>query len=137
MAGYWWCENCKEEVGGYHVTSSEMHEVCGHPVVVIEAGDQLDMMRTQLAAREAELAQAQGEIARLKRVACEQEVAIDAAEKRALKAELEIDRLTKGGCGLPGHTTATGDEGTCYCLTCEQAARLDERKAEKRGAKRQ
>lgn len=31
-ASYWWCDNCREEIHGAHVTCSEMHEVCGHPV---------------------------------------------------------------------------------------------------------
>ena len=29
--GYWWCQNCKAEVGAYHVTYQERHEDCGHP----------------------------------------------------------------------------------------------------------
>jgi uncharacterized Zn finger protein (UPF0148 family) len=29
----------------------------------------------------------------------------------------------RGGCGLPGHKTATGYEGTSYCLTCEAEGR--------------
>ncbi len=31
-AGYWWCPNCKEEIGAYHVTYQEKHESCGHSV---------------------------------------------------------------------------------------------------------
>lgn len=27
-----------------------------------------------------------------------------------------------GGCGKPGHVTASDDEGTCYCQTCEMEA---------------
>jgi len=53
------------------------------------------------------------------------EIATGQSEQITLQRE-EIARLTKGGCGLPGHTTATGDEGTAFCITCEQAARLDE-----------
>lgn len=34
--GYWWCPNCKEEIGAYHVTFQEQHEDCGHPVEWIE-----------------------------------------------------------------------------------------------------
>ena len=34
--------------------------------------------------------------------------------------------ITEGGCGKPGHTAYTSDEGTCYCLTCE----LEQREAE-------
>ena len=29
--GYWWCQNCKNEIGAYHVTNQELHEDCGHP----------------------------------------------------------------------------------------------------------
>jgi hypothetical protein len=29
----------------------------------------------------------------------------------------------RGGCGLPGHKTCTGDEGTSYCETCEAESR--------------
>ena len=29
--GYWWCQNCKNKIGDYHVTNQELHEDCGHP----------------------------------------------------------------------------------------------------------
>jgi len=32
MEGYWWCPNCKAEIGAYHVTYQEYHEDCGHKV---------------------------------------------------------------------------------------------------------
>ena len=39
--------------------------------------------------------------------------------ERIARLEAENACLTKGGCGKPGHTTCSGDEGTCYCLTCQ------------------
>lgn len=32
LGGYWWCPNCKAEIGAYHVTYQECHEDCGHKV---------------------------------------------------------------------------------------------------------
>jgi hypothetical protein len=31
--GYWWCPECKEELGWYHVTCQEKHETCGTSVI--------------------------------------------------------------------------------------------------------
>jgi hypothetical protein len=42
--------------------------------------------------------------------------------ERIARLEAENACLTKGGCGKPGHTTFSGDEGTCYCLTCQLEA---------------
>jgi len=38
-------------------------------------------------------------------------------ENASLKEQ--VYQITRGGCGKPGHTAFTSDEGTCYCLTCE------------------
>lgn len=37
----------------------------------------------------------------------------------------EIERLTEGGCGKPGHATYSSDEGTCLCLTCKLDAEVE------------
>jgi hypothetical protein len=34
--GYWFCPNCREEIGGYNVTYQELHDSCGYPVIWIE-----------------------------------------------------------------------------------------------------
>jgi hypothetical protein len=34
--GYWYCSNCREEIGGYNGTYQELHDSCGHPVIWIE-----------------------------------------------------------------------------------------------------
>lgn len=34
--GFWWCPECKEEVGAYHVTNQERHEQCGSSVEYLQ-----------------------------------------------------------------------------------------------------
>lgn len=58
--GYWWCQNCKEEVGSYHVTYQEKHESCGHTVEWIdpvESVSELTALREKLAERDARIAE--------------------------------------------------------------------------------
>lgn len=31
--GYWYCPECREEVGGYNVTYQELHDACGRAVI--------------------------------------------------------------------------------------------------------
>ncbi len=42
----------------------------------------------------------------------------------------QVERLTRGGCGKPGHTTASSDDGTCYCLTCQLESEVERLTAE-------
>jgi hypothetical protein len=51
-------------------------------------------------------------------------------DAEALKLKRERDELSHGGCGKPGHTTIKGDEGTCYCMTCELEGQLAKAKQE-------
>jgi len=49
-SGFWWCANCKQEVGAHHVTYQERHEDCGHAVeglVDTSIVDQLAAMQKQ------------------------------------------------------------------------------------------
>ena len=42
-----------------------------------------------------------------------------------LERKMKVVMHTQGmdGCGLPGHKAVMGDEGTCYCETCEALAK--------------
>jgi len=51
---YWWCPGCKEEAPSSRVTYDELHEDCGHPVVLVEPGDPIATLRASLAKAEAE-----------------------------------------------------------------------------------
>ncbi len=44
---YWWCANCNEEVDDTRVTYQELHDICGHPVVVVEPKDEMDTLRAE------------------------------------------------------------------------------------------
>lgn len=45
------------------------------------------------------------------------ELTAEAWRERALRAEAQLAEK-RGGCGQPGHVTAGGSEGTCWCETC-------------------
>jgi Fe-S-cluster formation regulator IscX/YfhJ len=81
---YWWCQNCKAEVDPRSVTYAELHQLCGHPVTVIEPTD------TAPAPVNAELLEACRELVRA--VNCDQEPS-PAIER----AEAAIANATKGG----------------------------------------
>lgn len=55
--GYWWCAECHEEVDCHRVSSQELHDTCGRPVVWVEPQDPVDLLRDQLAALQAENAE--------------------------------------------------------------------------------
>jgi hypothetical protein len=57
--------------------------------------------------------------------------------ERIGRVEQERDKLSRGGCGKPGHTTCSGEEGTCYCLTCELEGQLAKVKRERDETKAQ
>jgi hypothetical protein len=101
IKGYWWCPNCKEELGWYHVTHQEKHEACGCDVDLLDSHEGL----------ERELAAALADLANEKR---EHQITVNdalATHRELAAAKAEIARLEKADW-------EKGDDGRLHCPCC-------------------
>ena len=137
--GYWWCRNCKAEIGAYHVTYQECHEDCGHkvewitPVTATASGVRAGMLRAAEICKEWEgkLSQGAGYAIRTAREAITSAadqvnadqpadaVVVSSACEWQLSDEFEGDTWD-GQCGAKWTFTEAGpDENDMhYCPSC-------------------
>jgi hypothetical protein len=88
---FWWCPNCKREVGGTHVTFEENHESCGTRVWSVVDHSVADLIENQMK----ELDSQETEITRLKNTLGDADTELFFAKKINRRYETEIIRLQR------------------------------------------